>query len=113
MKGICFKFTPPTLKKYEKNGKKDWRIEYYYEEKRLQIKCNKWRENFKTDKEAEKYINEYMLVLIDQLMNGVNPFSSTKQKTDIKLTTLIEAYIDYYKKPYDKIIEKIRKKRIF
>lgn len=104
MKGICFKFTPPTLKKYEKNGKKDWRIEYYYEEKRLQIKCNKWRENFKTDKEAEKYINEYILVLIDQLMNGVNPFSSSKQKTDIKLTTLIEAYIDYYKKPYDKIM---------
>lgn len=105
MKGICFNFTPPTLKKYEKNGKKDWRIEYYYEEKRLQIKCNKWRENFKTDKEAEKYIKEYMLVLIDQLMNGVNPFSSTKQKTDIKLTTLIKSYIDYYKKPYDKIIE--------
>lgn len=104
MKGICFKFTPPTLKKYEKNGKKDWRIEYYYEEKRLQIKCNKWRENFKTDKEAEKYINEYILVLMDQLMNGVNPFSSSKQKTDIKLTTLIEAYIDYYKKPYDKIM---------
>ena len=96
MKGVFMNFTLPKLKKYTKNGKKDWRIEYYFEDKRLQIKCNKWRENFKTDREAEDYISEYIIVLIDQMKNGVNPLSATPQKTDLKLSTLIEKYLKYY-----------------
>lgn len=97
MKGICLNFTLPTLKKYEKNGKKDWRIEYYFEGKRQQIKVNKWREGLKNDKEAEKFLNEYIIILIDQLKNGVNPFSSTPQKTDITIMNLVFDYIAHYK----------------
>lgn len=94
MNGFSLNFTLPEIKKYGKNGQ-DWRIVYQFHGKRIQVKVNKVRDNFKTDKEAEKYLKEYIIYLTDLLRNGVDPYTKTT-KTDLKLCDLLELYLAYY-----------------
>ena len=95
MNGLNYNFTLPTVKKYGKNGKKDWRIEYRFNGIRVQIKVNKVRQQFATDREAEKYLKEYIIFLTDNLNNGNNPFAK-ESKTVVLLSDLLDSYYIYY-----------------
>ena len=97
MNGLNYNFTLPSVKKYGKNGKKDWRIEYRFNGIRVQIKVNKLRQQFPSDKEAEKYLKEYIIFLTDNLSNGNNPFGK-ESKTVVLLSELLSNYYTYYER---------------